>query len=112
MGTTATPVVHNRDLTLGELPPTMAAWVIREDRFGEPLDAIRLQEVEVRERGGSRWSVPVMAAGVNYNNVWASLGKPVSVFALHPEEDHHIGGWDCLGVVWKVGSGRHPVATR
>ena len=46
-----------------------------------------------------------MAAGVNFNNVWAALGEPVSVFRYHPEEDHHIGGSDASGVVWKVGEG-------
>jgi crotonyl-CoA carboxylase/reductase len=46
-----------------------------------------------------------MAAGVNFNNVWASLGKPVSVFRYHPNEDHHIGGSDASGIVWKVGEG-------
>ena len=48
-----------------------------------------------------------MAAGVNYNNVWAALGKPVSVFGYgdHPEYGHHIGGSDASGVVWKVGEG-------
>ena len=45
-----------------------------------------------------------MAAGVNYNNVWAALGKPVSVFRYH-DEDHHIGGSDASGIVWKVGPG-------
>jgi crotonyl-CoA carboxylase/reductase len=49
--------------------------------------------------------VRVMAAGVNFNNVWAALGKPVSVFRSHPEEDHHIGGSDASGIVWKVGEG-------
>ena len=38
-----------------------------------------------------------MAAGVNFNNVWAALGKPVSVFRYHPDEDHHIGGSDASG---------------
>ena len=47
----------------------------------------------------------VMAAGVNFNNVWAARGVPVSVFRYHPEEDHHIGGSDGSGVVWKVGPG-------
>jgi crotonyl-CoA carboxylase/reductase len=49
----------------------------------------------------------VMAAGVNYNNVWAALGKPVSVFGYgdHPEYGHHIGGSDASGIVWKVGDG-------
>ena len=48
-----------------------------------------------------------MAAGVNFNNVWAALGKPVSVFDYgdHPEYGHHIGGSDASGIVWKVGEG-------
>ena len=48
-----------------------------------------------------------MAAGVNFNNVWAALGKPVSVFGYgdHPEYGHHIGGSDASGIVWKVGEG-------
>jgi hypothetical protein len=45
-----------------------------------------------------------MAAGVNYNTVWAALGKPVSVLRGR-EEDHHIGGSDASGIVWKVGEG-------
>jgi crotonyl-CoA carboxylase/reductase len=48
--------------------------------------------------------VRVMAAGVNFNNVWAALGKPVSVFRYR-QEDHHIGGSDASGIVWKVGEG-------
>ena len=31
----------------GELPETMAAWVIREERQGEPIDAFQLEEIEV-----------------------------------------------------------------
>ena len=88
----------------GELPDTMAAWVIRAERFGEPRDAFRIEEMEVPEPGAMEVVVRVMAAGVNYNNVWAALGKPVSVFRYHPE-DHHIGGSDASGVVWKVGPG-------
>ena len=88
----------------GELPATMAAWVIREERFGEPLEAIRLEEIEVPEPGAFEVVVRVMAAGVNFNNVWAALGQPVSVFRYHPE-DHHIGGSDASGIVWKVGDG-------
>ena len=44
----------------------------------------------------------VMAAGVNYNNVWASLGKPVSVMDVS-KKDYHIGGSDASGIVWAVG---------
>ena len=89
----------------GVLPPTMAAWVIRREREGEPMDAFRLEEIEVPEPGAYEVIVRVMAAGVNYNNVWAALGEPVSVFRYHPEEDHHIGGSDAAGVVWKCGEG-------
>jgi crotonyl-CoA carboxylase/reductase len=93
------------DVEPGELPPTMPAWVIREDRFGEPAAAIQLEEIEVPEPGAFEVVVRVMAAGVNFNNVWAALGEPISVFRYHPNEDHHIGGSDASGVVWKVGAG-------
>jgi crotonyl-CoA carboxylase/reductase len=89
----------------GTLPATMTAWVIRQEREGEPVDAFQLEEIEVPEPGAFEVIVRVMAAGVNFNNVWASLGQPVSVFRYHPNEDHHIGGSDASGIVWKVGEG-------
>jgi len=89
----------------GTLPDTMAAWVIRQEREGEPLDAFQIEEIEVPEPGALEVIVRVMAAGVNYNNVWAAMGKPVSVFRYHPEDDHHIGGSDASGIVWKTGPG-------
>ena len=89
----------------GTLPEKMTAWVIRQEREGEPIDAFQLEEIEVPEPGAFEVTVRVMAAGVNYNNVWAALGQPVSVFRYHPEEDHHIGGSDASGIVWKVGTG-------
>jgi crotonyl-CoA carboxylase/reductase len=92
------------DVAPGELPATMAAWVIREERLGEPLEAFQLEEMEVPEPGAFEVVVRVMAAGVNYNNVWAALGKPISVLKGR-EEDHHIGGSDASGIVWKVGAG-------
>ena len=97
--------VTNVETEPGEIPRTMAAWVIREARFGEPVDAMQLEEIEVPEPNAFEVIVRVMAAGVNFNNVWAALGEPVSVFRYHPNEDHHIGGSDASGVVWKVGDG-------
>src|SRR5919107_3490555 len=85
-------------------PPTMAEWAPRQEREGEPMDAFQLEEMETPEPGAFEVTVRVMAAGVNFNNVWAALGKPVSVFTAH-EEDHHIGGSDASGIVWKVGPG-------
>ncbi|HEX6695366.1 MAG TPA: crotonyl-CoA carboxylase/reductase, partial [Solirubrobacteraceae bacterium] len=81
----------------GDLPATMAAWVIRQEREGEPVDAFQVEEIEVPEPGAFEVIVRVMAAGVNFNNVWAALGKPVSVFRYHPDCDHHIGGSDASG---------------
>ena len=43
-----------------------------------------------------------MAAGVNYNGVWAGLGVPISPFDVHKAE-YHIAGSDASGVVWAVG---------
>jgi crotonyl-CoA carboxylase/reductase len=49
-----------------------------------------------------------MASGINYNNVWAALGKPLDVIAERQKkgepEDFHAGGSDCSGIVWKVGA--------
>ncbi len=89
----------------GTLPETMAAWIIRQEREGQPVDAFQVEEIEVPEPGPFEVIVRVMAAGVNYNNVWAALSQPVSVFRYHPEEDHHIGGSDAAGIVWKTGTG-------
>ena len=99
--------VSNLDVEPGTLPETMAAWVIRQEREGEPKDAFQIEEIEVPEPAAFEVIVRVMAAGVNFNNVWASLGKPVSVFGYgdHPEYGHHIGGSDASGIVWKVGPG-------
>jgi crotonyl-CoA carboxylase/reductase len=99
--------VAKLDVEPGVLPDTMAAWVIRQEREGEPTDAFQVEEIEVPEPGAFEVIVRVMAAGVNFNNVWAALGQPVSVFgyADHPEFGHHIGGSDASGVVWKVGPG-------
>ncbi|MBA3438183.1 MAG: crotonyl-CoA carboxylase/reductase, partial [Thermoleophilaceae bacterium] len=41
------------DITVepGTLPEKMAAWVIRQEREGEPIDAFQLEEIEVPEPG-------------------------------------------------------------
>jgi crotonyl-CoA carboxylase/reductase len=95
------------DTEPGELPATMAAWVIREEREGEPVDAFQIEEIEIPEPGAFEVIVRVMAAGVNFNNVWAALGEPVGVWRYgdHPQWGHHIGGSDASGIVWKVGEG-------
>src|SRR4051794_20482493 len=95
-----TSAVANLEVEPGELPETMTAWVIRRERQGEPTKAFQLEQVEVPEPGIDEVIVRVMAAGVNFNNVWASLGLPISVFDYgdHPEFGHHIGGSDGSGI--------------
>ena len=82
----------------------MRAWVIRPDRLGDPKDAMQLEQIDVPELGPGEVLVKVMAAGVNYNGVWASLGLPVSIFR-YTGYDFHIAGSDASGVVEAVGPG-------
>src|SRR5580658_8414480 len=89
---------------LGEVPKEMQAWVIRKERFGEPMTSFKLEMMETPEPGPGEVLVLVMAAGVNYNGIWAGLGKPVSVLDVH-KQPFHIPGSDAAGIVWKLGSG-------
>ncbi len=88
---------------VGWLPEAMRAMVIRKEREGEPKTAMQAEDVPLPELGARDVLVLVMAAGVNYNGVWAARGQPVSVFRMH-KEPFHIAGSDLSGIVWKVGS--------
>lgn len=95
---------------LGEVPRQMYASVIRSERYGQPKDAFKVEVVDVPKPGPGQVLVWVMAAGINYNNVWAALGQPVDVIASRRKRDaaepaFHIGGSDASGVVWAVGPG-------
>ena len=97
---------------LGQVPKRMLAQLIRPERFGPPTTGFKVEEVEVpAELRPDEVLVWVMAAGINYNNVWASLGSPVDVIKGRQKDSYfpdtnpfHIGGSDASGVVWKVGS--------
>jgi crotonyl-CoA carboxylase/reductase len=99
----ATLPLHTVPNTLGETPATMQAIVIRKEREGAPEQAMQVEEVPVPELGPNDVLVLVMAAGVNFNGVWAAQGKPVSVFRMH-KDPFHIAGSDASGIVWKVGA--------
>ncbi|MDB9981014.1 crotonyl-CoA carboxylase/reductase [Planktomarina temperata] len=88
---------------LGHVPKQMYGWAIRKERHGEP-DTAMLQEVlDVPELDNYDVLVLVMAAGINYNGVWAALGVPISPFDGH-KQPYHIAGSDASGIVWAVGS--------
>jgi crotonyl-CoA carboxylase/reductase len=93
---------------LGEIPPRMHAQVVRPDRYGEPRDAIVDEVIDVPGIGPGDALVHVMAAGVNFNNVWAARGVPIDVTKTQARwgepTDFHIVGSDAAGVVYAVGS--------
>ena len=92
---------------LGVIPAKMHAWLIRPERFGKPMEAFQKEVVNTPPIADDEVLVYVMAAGINYNNVWAGLGIPVNVIAARNKagepEEFHIGGSDASGIVYKVG---------
>ncbi len=93
---------------IGEVPPYMYAQLIRKERFGEPATAFAKEKVPVPEIGPKEVLVHVMAAGINYNNVWAARGLPVDVIGVHArhgdDSGYHIGGSDASGIVYAAGA--------
>ena len=88
---------------LGHVPRNMYAWAIRKERHGEPNTAMQQEVVPTPAVADDEVLVMVMAAGVNYNGVWAALGKPISPLDVH-KQPYHVAGSDASGVVWAVGA--------
>ncbi len=116
MSATVTPIGSKDSKTpykdlyeIGEIPPMgyvpskMYAWTIRKERHGEPEKSMQLEVVPTWELDSHDVLVLVMAAGVNYNGVWAALGTPISPIDGH-KNPYHIAGSDAAGIVWAVGS--------
>jgi crotonyl-CoA carboxylase/reductase len=93
---------------MGEIPPayhvpkTMWGWAIRKERHGRPKKAMQLEVLPTPEIDADQVLILVMAAGVNYNGVWAGLGEPVSVLDGF-DQDYAVVGSDASGIVWAVG---------
>lgn len=92
----------------GVVPQMMYAATVRPERYGPPKDSIKIEPVPVPKYNESQVLVLVMAAGINFNAVWAALGYPVDVIAMRRKrgetEPFHIGGTEGSGIVWAVGS--------
>src|SRR6476659_1428359 len=88
---------------LGHVPKQMYAWTIRKERHGPPDQAMQIEVVPTWELDSHDVLVLVMAAGVNYNGVWAALGKPISTIDVH-KHPYHVAGSDASGLVWAVGA--------
>lgn len=94
---------------VGTVPEYMYAQVLRQNRYGPPCSAYQIEEVKVPEIGDDEVLIAVMAAGLNYNSVWAATGYPmdmIQVMQLRKEStlDFQIAGSDCSGIVYKIGS--------
>ncbi|NOX72513.1 MAG: crotonyl-CoA carboxylase/reductase [Alphaproteobacteria bacterium] len=87
---------------LGYVPKNMYAWAIRRDRHGEPDKSMQMEVVPTPPLDSHEVLIFVMAAGVNYNGVWAGLGIPISPFDIH-KADYHVAGSDASGIIWAVG---------
>ena len=71
---------------LGHVPKKMYAWTIRRDRHGVPEKSFQIELVDTPKVDSNEVLVFVMAAGVNYNGIWAGpvsythLTLPTTVF--------------------------------
>jgi crotonyl-CoA carboxylase/reductase len=106
-----TPGLAKKDLyEVGEIPPLghvpskMYAWSIRAERHGPPDEAMRIEVLPTWELDSHDVLVLVMAAGVNYNGVWASLGTPISPITHVHKNPYHVAGSDAAGIIYAVGS--------
>jgi len=103
------PGVRKPLYEIGELPPLgyvpklMHAWTIRRERHGTPSTAMQAEVIPTWEIGPQEVLILVMAAGINYNGIWAAAGKPGSVLDIH-RHSLHVAGSDAAGVVWATGS--------
>lgn len=93
---------------VGCVPKKMYAWTLRNENLGAPKTAFREEVVNTPLPGAGEVLVAVVAAGVNYNGVWAASGKPKNVIDsngdyLDPKEDFHICGSEASGIVYAVG---------
>ena len=94
---------------IGELPEFMYAQTLRQNRYNIPLKAFEIEKVKIPDVKDDEVLIAVMAAGLNYNSVWAATGYPMDMLQVmelrkEKEVDFHIIGSDCAGIVYKVGA--------
>jgi len=93
---------------LGVIPTRMRAWTIRNERLGSPLTAYKDEIINTPLPRAGEVIVANMAAGVNYNGIWAAKGAPKNVILSNgkygdDKEDFHICGSESSGIIYAVG---------
>ncbi|MEH6549600.1 MAG: AMP-binding protein [Pseudomonadales bacterium] len=92
------------------IPPYQLAQGVERDLasgaycHGDPIDAEKEVIVSVAEPGPNQALVYILASELNYNDIWAITGIPISLFDEH-DEDIHITGSGGVGVVVSLGEG-------
>lgn len=93
------------------IPDYQFAWGIDSDDDGEPNHGQPLADgaekellVPVEEPGPNEALLYMLTSEVNYNDVWAVTGIPVSTFGNH-DRDWHVTGSGGLALVADVGDG-------
>lgn len=92
---------------LDDIPKKMYAWTLREENLGEPENAYKKEVVDIPEIGDNELLIYNIACGINYNGVWAALGKPKNTISTHQKyekkQDFLICGCESSGIVVKTG---------
>jgi len=92
------------------LPEWQYAWAVVRDaetgaaRHGDPREAEVQAILPVPEPGPNQALLYVLASEVNYNDIWAITGIPVSLFDEH-DEDVHVTGSGGVAMVAALGEG-------
>ena len=55
--------------TVGEVPQYMFAQVVRQERFGDPRLAFKVEKLQVPKVKQNEVLIATMAAGINYNKL-------------------------------------------
>ncbi len=90
------------------LPDWQCAYAVVRDpatgaaRHGDPAEAEVEALVPVPDPGPTEALVYVLASEVNYNDVWAVTGLPISVLDDH-DEDVHVSGSGGVGLIVRLG---------
>lgn len=93
------------------IPDYQLAWGIASDENGNPVHGEPIADeterelvIPVENPNPNEALLYMLSSEVNYNDVWAITGVPVSTFAGH-DRDWHVTGSGGLALVAEVGSG-------